>query len=145
MFASRLYLAEETRFPATIVAAQRQHLIDEADHVQWDIQLLNEIWPRTPEWLRRLNVRLLDWMVAEFIAVPRRAAVRVVDAWAREVTMPSVSVEKIKSELRDLADTPDFQRGVFGRDAVPRTWKQAANAADFAPFVSRWFVHEHTH
>jgi len=60
MFASRLYLAESDLFPTQIVAAQRQHLIDEADHVQWDIQLLNELWPKTPEWLRRLNVRHRD-------------------------------------------------------------------------------------
>lgn len=145
MYASRLYLAEADAFPAKIVAAQRQHLMDEADHVQWDIQLLNDLWPRTPEWLRRLNVRLLDWMVAEFIAAPRRAAIRVVDALGEEMPHLSVPVSTIRAELRTLATQPDFQRGVFGRDAVPRTWKQAAAARSFGPFVSRWFVHEHTH
>lgn len=144
MYASRLYLAEAEKFPAVIVAAQRQHLIDEADHVQWDIQLLNELWPSTPEWLRRLNVRLLDWMVGEFIAVPRRAAVRVVEALGHELPRLTVSLETLKAELRQLARTTEFQQGVFGRDAVPRTWKQASQAPDFSRFVARWFVHEHT-
>jgi len=83
-------------------------------------------------------------MVGEFIAVPRRAAVRVVEALNAEMPGLSVPIHTIKEELRQLARTPDFQRGVFGRDAVPRTWKQAASAPNFAPFNARWFVHEHT-
>lgn len=145
MFASRLYLAQPDLFPAKIVAAQRQHLIDEVDHVQWDMELLNDWWPRTPEWQRRWNVRLLDWTVGEFIAAPRRAAVRVVDALGEEMPRLSAPVSTLKAELRALAALPDFQRGVFGRDAVPRTWKQAAAAPNLGPFVSRWFIHEHTH
>lgn len=145
MFASRLYLAEADAFPLAIIAAQRRHLADEADHVQWDIALIQQLWPTTPAWLRRLNVRLLDWMVGEFIAVPRRAALRVIDALAADVPDLSIPAATLKAELRTLAASPDFRAAVFGRDAVPRTWKQASSAADFAPFVNRWLAHEHTH
>lgn len=144
MFASRLYLAEPDAFHAAIVAAQRQHLIDEADHVQWDIALLHQLWPATPPWLRRLNVRLLDWMVGEFIAVPRRAAVRVIDALAADLPDLSVPAATLKSQLRTLAAREDFRAAVFGRDAVPRTCKHASSAPDLAPFVARWLAHEHT-
>lgn len=145
MFASRLYLAEADAFPPAIVASQRRHLADEADHVQWDIALINQLWPATPAWLRRLNVRLLDWMVGEFIAVPRRAALRVIDALAADLPNLSIPAATLKAELRTLAATPGFRAAVFGRDAVPRTWKQASSSADFAPFVNRWLAHEHTH
>jgi len=144
MFASRLYLAQADQFPSAILDAQRQHLADEADHVQWDLALLDELWPTTPEWLRRLNVRLLDWIVGEFIAVPRRAALRVIDALAFDLPSLSVPAATLKSQLRTLADSPEFRRAVFGRDAVPRTWKHAATAPDFQPFVSRWLSHENT-
>jgi hypothetical protein len=144
MFASRLYLAEADAFPASIVASQRRHLADEADHVQWDIALIHQLWPATPAWLRRLNVRLLDWMVGEFIAVPRRAALRVIDALAADLPDLSIPAATLKAQLRTLAASPDFRAAVFGRDAVPRTWKQASSAADFAPFVNRWLAHEHT-
>ena len=144
MFASRLYLAEADTFPAAIVAAQRRHLADEADHVQWDIALLQQLWPATPAWLRRLNVRLLDWMVGEFIAVPRRAALRVIDALAADLPDLSVPAATLKTQLRELAARPAFRAAVFGRDAVPRTWKHASTAAHFDPFVTRWLSHEHT-
>lgn len=144
MFASRLYLAEPDLFPPAIVAAQQRHLVDEADHVQWDIALLHQLWPATPAWLRRLNVRLLDWMVGEFIAVPRRAAVRVVDALAADLPDLSVPAATLKHQLRALAAREDFRAAVFGRDAVPRTWKQASSAPDLAPFVARWLAHERT-
>ncbi len=144
MFASRLYLAEAEKFPANLLAAQRQHLVDEADHVQWDIALLEQFWPSTPRWLRRFNVRLLNWMLAEFIAVPRRAALRVVDALAADLPTLSVPASTLKAELRALAARPDFRRAVFGRDAVPRTWKQALLAPDMKPFIHTWLTHEHT-
>lgn len=144
MFASRLYLAEADAFPPALVAAQRRHLIDEADHVQWDIALLDQLWPATPPWLRRLNVRLLDWMLGEFIALPRRAALRVIDALADDVPDLSVPAATLKAELRALAARPDFRGAVFGRDAVPRTVKHAAAAPGFAAFNARWFAHEHT-
>jgi hypothetical protein len=144
MFASRLYLAEADTFPSAIVCAQRRHLADEADHVQWDIALIHQLWPSTPSWLRRLNVRLLDWMVGEFIAVPRRAALRVIDALADDIPHLSVPPATLKAQLRALAANPDFRAAVFGRDAVPRTFKQAASSPDFAPFVTRWLAHEHT-
>lgn len=144
MFASRLYLAEPERFPETIVAAQRQHLMDEADHVQWDIALLDAFWPAIPAWLRRLNVRLLDWMVGEFIAVPRRAALRVIDALAADMPGLSVPPRVLKSQLLSLGARDDYRAAVFGRDAVPRTWRQASVAPDLAPFVNRWLAHERT-
>ncbi len=143
MFASRLILADETAYPATIVTAHRQHLADEAGHVQWDAALIAELWPRTPSWLRRLNDRILDWMLSEFIALPRRAALRVIDALAAELPDLSVPPARLKSALRALARREDFRAQVFGRDSVPRTWKQASTAPDLPCLVNRWLAHEH--
>lgn len=144
MFASRLYLNEAEAFPPAIVAAQRQHLVDEADHVQWDMALLDQFWTRSPPWLRRINARLLNWIIGEFIAFPRRAALRVIDALAAERPALSVPAAQLKAELRGLADRPDFRHGVFGQDAVPRTWKYAVQAPDLSVFVHAWLRHERT-
>lgn len=143
IFASRLYLADANAFPKSILALHRQHLSDEADHVQWDIALLDQFWSMTPSWLRRTNVRLLNWMLGEFIAVPRRAALRVIDALAVDLPDLSVPASDLKAALRTLAETPEFRGAIFGRDAVPRTWKQATAAPDLTPFVNTWLTHEH--
>jgi hypothetical protein len=144
MFASRLYLATPDAFPAEIIATQRQHLVDEADHVQWDLALLEQFWHDTPSWLRRLNIRLLNWMLGEFIAVPRRAALRVIDALASDLPTLSVPADTLKHELRALAGNRDFRGAVFGRDAVPRTWKHARCAPDMHLLINQWLSYEHT-
>lgn len=144
MFASRLYLSEPEAFASAIVAVQRQHLADEADHVQWDMALLDQFWSRSPSWWRRVNARLLNWIIGEFIAFPRRAALRVIDALAAERPTLSVSASQLKAELLGLAKRTDFRGGVFGRDAVPRTWKYAAQAPDLSAFVNTWLGHERT-
>ncbi len=143
MFASRLYLAEAEAFPPGMLALHRQHLIDEADHVQWDTALIAELWDRTPAWLRRVNVRLLDWILGEFIAVPRRAAMRVIDALAVDLPDLCVPPIQLKAALRTLGRQPGFRGAVFGRDAVPRTWKQAAATPELSGLVQRWFAHDH--
>lgn len=143
MFASRLFLADEPAFPDAILALHRQHLSDEADHVRWDTALLAQFWNDAPSWIRRLNARLLDWMLGEFIAVPRRAALGVIDALAAERPNLSVSPARLKAELRALARREDFRGAVFARDAVPRTSKQAATAPDFGSIAENWLSHEH--
>ncbi len=143
MFASRLYLAEEEAFPASIVSVQRQHLADEADHVRWDAAVIAQLWSETPGWLRRVNAWLLNWVLREFIAAPRRAALRVIDALASDLPDLSVPPWQLKAALRVLARREDFRQAVFARDSVPRTWKQASTAPDFACFVSMWLTHEH--
>lgn len=144
MFASRLYLADETTFPTEILALQRQHLVDEADHVRWDAALITQFWSGTRPWLRRANARLLHWMLGEFIAVPRRAALRVIDALATDLPNLSVPPARLKAELLALARRPEFRGAVFGRDAVPRTWKQAAAAPDLGLVVDQWLAYDHT-
>ncbi|MCX6951096.1 MAG: diiron oxygenase [Verrucomicrobia bacterium] len=144
MFASRLFLADESAFPAAIVAAQRQHLADEADHVRWDAALIGQLWHDAPPWVRRLNDRLFSWTLGEFIAVPRRAALRVVDELAADLPGLSVPPARLKAALRTLAGRADFRQSVFGRDSVPRTWKQASTAPDLRCVVSRWLAHEHS-
>ena len=144
LFASRLFLAEADEFPEDFIVLHRQHLSDEADHIRWDSALIAQFWSASPALVRRANARLLDWMLGEFIAVPRRAALRVIDALAAERPDLSIPPARLKAELRELAAQPEFRASVFGRDAVPRTWRQAAAAPDMSPIVETWLAHEHT-
>ena len=111
-----------------IQGLERQHLADEVDHVQWDEQVIGVIWPETSPWLRKLNVKLMDWMLREFIVAPKRAAVRVLDALVCLAT-PSLRASPASVEagiVQDWARPPNFsfqshflragQRPVFGAD-----------------------------
>lgn len=143
VFASRLHLAEADRFPEGLVALHRLHIADEADHLRWDMALISQFWGAAPAWLRRMNARLLDWVLGEYVAVPRRAALRVIDALATDIPDLSVPPATLKAELRALARNREFRGSVFGRDSVPLTWRRASTSPDFEHVAGSWFTHEH--
>jgi hypothetical protein len=115
MFASRLYLDEADQFPSPLVALHRMHIADEADHLRWDMALISHFWEGAPGWKRRVNARLLDWVLGEFVAVPRRAAMRVVDALAADIPDLSVPPAALKAE-----QVPGFEQGIQGKRVRPR-------------------------
>jgi len=142
MYCSRVFLTREEDSSAPFFLVQRQHLADEVDHVQWDEQVIGAIWPETSSWLRKLNVRLMDWMLREFIVAPKRAAVRVLDALV--VLHPSLNprLPRLKRELRELGQTPQFQQSIFCAPVAPRSERLMAKYPEFDHFRAYWFRHE---
>jgi hypothetical protein len=63
---SRTYLRDAELLEPHFVAVYRLHAADEAHHVNWDEELIAELWPRVPHWWRQCNARLLDWLLLEF-------------------------------------------------------------------------------
>jgi hypothetical protein len=142
MHCSRVFLRHEDTLAGSFFQIQRQHLADEVDHVQWDEQIIAEVWPNTPAWLRKLNVRLTDWMLREFIVAPKRAAVRVLDALIARHPSLIPLLPRLKKELRELGQTPDFQQSIFCPPVAPRSQKLMSDYAEFDDFQAYWFRHE---
>jgi hypothetical protein len=142
MHCSRVFLRHEGDLAGPFVQIQRQHLADEVDHVQWDEEIINEVWPKTPPWLRKLNVKLIDWMLREFIVAPKRAAVRVLDALAARHPSLKPLLPRLRKELRELGQTPDFQQSIFCSPVAPRSQRLMSTYAEFDDFQTYWFRHE---
>ncbi len=142
MHCSRVFLAHEQNVAAPFFQVQRQHLADEVDHVRWDEQVIESIWPSLPLWLRRLNVRMMDGMLREFIVAPKRAAVRVLDELASRHPDLQPLLPRLKTELRELGQTRAFQQSIFCPPVTPRSERLMANYAEFDSFRSYWFHHE---
>src|SRR5439155_4536436 len=85
MFFGRTFLHHVDSLEPQFVEVQRKHLADEIGHVRWDHILLDQVWPATPAWLRRLNVSLFRWMIEEYFSAPKRSALRVVARLVREL------------------------------------------------------------
>jgi hypothetical protein len=142
MHCSRIFLRHEDDLSIPFFQIQRQHLADEVDHVQWDEQVITAVWPKTAPWLRRVNVRLMDWMLREFIVAPKRAAVRVLDALAARHPSLSPTLPRLRRELRDLGQTSRFQHSIFCPPVAPRSQKLMSNYPEFDEFQTYWFRHE---
>jgi hypothetical protein len=142
MYCSRVFLNHEEAASGPFFQIQRQHLADEVDHVQWDEAIITEVWGNTPAWLRNLNVKLMDLMLREFIVAPKRAAVRVLDALVGRHPMLTQILPRLKRELRDLGQSPEFQRSIFCAPVAPRSERLMAKHPEFNQFRKYWFRHE---
>ena len=127
MHCSRVFLRYENDLSTPFFQIQRQHLADEVDHVQWDEQVITAVWPQTAPWLRKVNVKLIDWMLREFIVAPKRAAVRVLDALVARHPSLGPTLPQLSKELRDLGQTTDFQQSIFCPPVAPRSQKLMSN------------------
>jgi hypothetical protein len=142
MHCSRVFLAHEQDLAAPFFQVQRQHLADEVDHVQWDELVIESIWPSVPQWLRRPNVRAMDWMLREFIVAPKRAAVRVLDALVALHPDLQPLLPRLKTELRELGQTNEFQQSIFSPPIALRSERLMTPYSEFDSFRSHWFHHE---
>lgn len=115
------------------VAIHRAHLADEVGHVGWDGELLDWLWPRTGRTIRRVNVRLLEWMIGEFFLLPKRSGVRVVAQLAREFS--HLDSAALRRALSDLKNNADYLRSLYSREMTSRTFARFDAHADFALFT----------
>ena len=119
---SKIYLRHQAPLDPLFVETHRLHLMDEAKHVRWDEELLDELWQRASPPLRALNARLFAWMLEEFFGAPKRAQLRVVEELAREMPDLRGSLPEMRRQLLALARDETFRKTLYSREIVPRTF-----------------------
>jgi P-aminobenzoate N-oxygenase AurF len=115
-----------------MVATHARHLRDEARHVQWDQDVLDWLWPRTPPALRRMNAALFRWLVGEFFSVPRRAGLAVARELAASDPVAAPHLATMIDGLRGLAGSPAFHATLYSRQIVPRTFRRFDRWPEFS-------------
>ena len=134
MHYGRTYL----RYPALephFHAVHKRHLADEAGHVRLDEQLLALVWPNTHPFVRRVNIALCCWMIAEFFSTPRRAGLRIVNEWLRQTPSLQSRRTEMHHALSDLKNNPAFRKQLYGRNIVPNAFAQMDRWKDLVPLT----------
>jgi len=121
LFFGRVFLQFQEDLEPSFVALQRQHLADEVGHVRWDEQLLAEIWPKTTYLLRRVNVRMLVWMIDEYFSVPKRSSVRVVHELIQEFQDLRPRTNELCQQLNALGSNAEYRRLLYSAETVPNS------------------------
>lgn len=139
LYYSRGVLAQKDSLEARFVHAHRVHMADEAAHVRADEELLGRFWAPMPPFWRKVNARLLRWVLGEFFTAPRRAGLKVVEAWANEFPDERARLPFWLKAARDLDASPEFQASLYSRAVVPAAfsgfdrWPELASLSKVLP------------
>jgi hypothetical protein len=98
-----------------------EHVKDEARHVHLDVHLLEACLSRSSRAERRLNAALLKAFLRD-ILVPKRSGLAVVRRLVAERPELRPREAELVAAVRGLADDEAYQRSLFSRDTVPRTF-----------------------
>lgn len=122
LYYSRAFLKNVSGLEPAFVETHRLHLADEARHVRWDEELLDELWLKSPPLLRAVNARLFRWMLEEFFGAPKRAQLRVLDELARELPELRGLLPEMRRQMLALSRDEAYRKTLYSRDIVPRTF-----------------------
>ncbi|HSI61955.1 MAG TPA: diiron oxygenase [Candidatus Saccharimonadia bacterium] len=133
----RAFVASGTALDPRLLAVHRKHLADEPAHIRRDILFLEWLWPATPAWLRRINARLLLWLLREFFLLPKRSGWRVVRTWLEEFPELQKRRDEIQQAMTDLEKNEAYLRTLYPKASFPKTrqlaarWPELAGLDDF--------------
>lgn len=122
----RCFVRHATDIEPRFLEVQRKHLADEPAHIRRDLRFLDWLWPATPAWLRRINARLLEWLLREFFLLPKRSGRRVVMTWLAAHPELKSKRDAILREWDGLGQNVAFIRTLYPRTALPKTAELAS-------------------
>lgn len=129
----RIFVEHEAVLDSRFVAVQRAHLADEPGHIRRDVLFLEWLWPATPTWLRRFNVRILCWVLREFFLLPKRSGWSVVQTWLNEFPELKERRAEFRQAMTDLRSNETFLRTLYPRAILPQTRMMTGRWPEMAP------------
>jgi hypothetical protein len=133
LFFGRAFLKSAESLDPHFVAVQRKHVADEIGHVRWDEALLEWAWPRAGFLCRKINTRILAWMIEEYFSTPKRAALRVLSALLEEFPELQPRYAGFCQQLIELGNDSIYRRSLYCRENVPNTFKRFDAWPEFGP------------
>jgi hypothetical protein len=133
----RAFVASGRSLDPRFLAVHRRHLADEPAHIRRDILFLEWLWPTTPAWLRRMNARLLLWLLREFFLLPKRSGWRVTQMWLEEFPELRHRRDEIRLAMTGLETNDSYLRTLYPKASFPKTrqlaarWPELAKLEDF--------------
>jgi len=103
-------------------AAYLAHVRDETRHVQIDWHLLDCLWPDLSGWRRALNVWLFRLIIRRLVLRTEHAAMSVAGELVREYPSLRPLLPRIRRELREVGNHPEFRAMMFSMESSPITF-----------------------
>lgn len=97
----------------------REHLRDEARHVQLDRHLIARFYHPAPRAVRWSSAQVFTLVLTRWLLPPVRSAARVVGALARECCELRPLLPVMRRQLHHVATNPGYQAMMYSRAATP--------------------------
>ena len=97
----------------------REHLKDEARHVQIDGHLIERFYAGRSRAVRKWNAWLLSVVIGKFLLPPTRSAVRVARRLACEYPEIATLVPRMIAELHEVGRNPEYHAMMYSRGTTP--------------------------
>ena len=136
MHFSKCYLNDSGILEPEFLAAQKKHLSDEIDHIRWDHELLDWLWPSTSHWWRIVNAKLFCWMVQEFFYTPKRSGMRVVEHLVQGFPELYPMLPRLKKEMHGLSANPVYLRSLYSKKIAPHSYEQLGAYPEFSQLTT---------
>lgn len=133
LFFGQTFLKFADILESHFVATQRQHVADEVGHIRWDETLLDWVWPNSGILGRKVNSRILAWMIEEYFSTPKRAAVRVLAELVNEFPELQPQYVGFCRQLVELGRDPQYRKSLYCEENVPNTFKRFDAWPEFQP------------
>lgn len=133
---------DEGELDPRFAATYRAHAEDEVRHVQIDWHLLEEFYERRPRWLRRLNVKLLDWFMTGLFLKPRRANARVVELMINEHPELAERRSELLEAVRRLSENTGYREMMYSSAATPIAYALFQRLPELAGLRRKLFVED---
>lgn len=117
----RLFLSDDDSLDERFRAVQKKHLADEPGHIRRDELFIEAIWGQAPTWVRKVNARLLHWLLREYFLLPKRSGWRVVELWLGERPHLAHRRTEARRAMNGLARDEAFLKSLYPRRHLPRT------------------------
>jgi hypothetical protein len=118
---SKEYLKQADTLEPSFVEVQRRHLEDEASHFDMDVVLVDILWRQASDSVRRFNARMLRYLFAEFLLVPKRSGIKVLEVLAKESQECRAALPRLKEGMLKLHESKAYHEAFFSRAVVPTT------------------------
>jgi len=119
---SRACINDETLEP-TFKQAHLIHLKDEANHVQWDLQIVEHLWKPSPNWKKSLNVFLFGQVMKEFFTAPKRAAISLINDLITQFPELESMRSSLEADIKNLKVNDSYHSSLYSRELTPRAFQ----------------------
>ncbi len=140
---SRRYAAMDPQeLDPLFAATYRAHAEDEVRHVQLDWHLLEQFYQDRPTWVRKMNARLLEWMLFGLFLKPRRANVRIIGLLIEEFPELTGKRNQLVRAVHGLANNPGYRQMMYSAEATPIARSLFDRLPEFQALKKRLFAFE---
>ena len=141
LYFGRCFMEAGEQLDRRFLSVQKRHMADETAHIGYDEVFIGWLWAESGENVRKINARLLEWLLREFFHLPKRSGWRVVESWLRDFPHLWARRDEFKAAMGNLSENENYLHTLYPRRYLPLTTELSAAWPEL-DFLQKFFTDE---